>query len=204
MIMKKQILRVVIFSSLIATGAGISTMTYADGTNSLDLTVNANITAGTCSASVVEGDTITDTIAFGNVYISEVYAKSKIKPFKLRFSDCVGLKDKKAKFRLAPNNVACPGSSGTDGQFANASTSTTKAAMVAMEVWTTETPGGTGAVKLHCWSKPEQTVDLSGASVTTPVDFPLSAMMVVQSGGTLQNMTAGDFYSPTTFTITYQ
>lgn len=137
--MKKQILRVVIFSSLIATGAGISTMTYADGTNSLDLTVNANITAGTCSASVVEGDTITDTIAFGNVYISEVYAKSKIKLFKLRFSDCVGLKDKKAKFRLAPNNVACPGSSGTDGQFANASTSTTKAAMVAMEVWTTET-----------------------------------------------------------------
>ncbi|UQQ18067.1 hypothetical protein MYA98_08860 [Salmonella sp. WGH-01] len=52
-------------------------MTYADGTNSLDLTVNANITAGTCSASVVEGDTITDTIAFGNVYISEVYAKVK-------------------------------------------------------------------------------------------------------------------------------
>lgn len=113
--MKKQILRVVIFSSLIATGAGISTMTYADGTNSLDLTVNANITAGTCSASVVEGDTITDTIAFGNVYISEVYAKSKIKPFKLRFSDCVGLKDKKAKFRLAPNNVACRGAAALMG-----------------------------------------------------------------------------------------
>ena len=56
--------------------AGVS-MAQADGTAQLDLTVEANITAGTCAASVVDGETATNTIAFGNVYISEVLQKQK-------------------------------------------------------------------------------------------------------------------------------
>ncbi|EGA33815.1 putative fimbrial protein StaE [Salmonella enterica subsp. enterica serovar Montevideo str. IA_2009159199] len=96
--MKKQVLRGVILGALATMTAGVSTMAQADGTASLDLTVNANITAGTCSASVLDGETATDTIAFGNVYISEVFAKTKVKSFKLRFSDCAGLKDKKDLF----------------------------------------------------------------------------------------------------------
>nr|WP_223196858.1 hypothetical protein [Salmonella enterica] len=51
--MKKQVLRGVILGALATMTAGVSTMTQADGTASLDLTVNANITAGTCSASGV-------------------------------------------------------------------------------------------------------------------------------------------------------
>lgn len=98
--MKKQVLRGVILGALATMTAGVSTMAQADGTASLDLTVNANITAGTCSASVLDGETATDTIAFGNVYISEVFAKTKVKSFKLRFSDCAGLKDKKPLWSL--------------------------------------------------------------------------------------------------------
>lgn len=48
--MKKQVLRGVILGALATMTAGVSTMAQADGTASLDLTVNANITAGTCSA----------------------------------------------------------------------------------------------------------------------------------------------------------
>lgn len=138
--MKKQVLRGVILGALATMTAGVSTMTQADGTASLDLTVNANITAGTCSASVLDGETATDTIAFGNVYISEVFAKTKVKSFKLRFSDCAGLKDKKASLVIAPRDAGCAGSDSTNAEFANASTATSKAQRTAVELWTTDTP----------------------------------------------------------------
>ena len=72
--MKKQLLRGLMIGALATMGAGVSTMAQADGTAQSDLTVEANITAGTCAASVVDGETATNTIAFGNVYISEVFA----------------------------------------------------------------------------------------------------------------------------------
>lgn len=137
--MKKQVLRGVILGALATMTAGVSTMAQADGTASLDLTVNANITAGTCSASVLDGETATDTIAFGNVYISEVFAKTKVKSFKLRFSDCAGLKDKKASLVIAPRDAGCAGSDSTNAEFANASTATSKAQRTAVELWTTDT-----------------------------------------------------------------
>lgn len=184
--------------------AGVSTMAQADGTASLDLTVNANITAGTCSASVLDGETATDTIAFGNVYISEVFAKTKVKSFKLRFSDCAGLKDKKASLVIAPRDAGCAGSDSTNAEFANASTATSKAQRTAVELWTTDTPEGSNSVQFHCRNKNAQEIDLSSASSTTPVDYPLSARMVPVTGYAITALTAGDFYSPTTFTITYQ
>ncbi|POP41589.1 fimbrial protein [Superficieibacter electus] len=186
--------------------AGSATFVHAiDGTPKLDLTVEANITAGTCSASVLDGAAETGTIAFGDVYVSEVFAKSKVKPFKLRFSNCAGLKDKTATVTLAPaSGVGCAGGSSNNAEFSNASTATTKAQKTGVEVWTTNTPDGTGSVLLHCFNKNAQTVDLSGASATTPVDFDLSARMVPVTGYGLSSLSAGDFFSPTTFTITYQ
>ncbi|AWV28320.1 MULTISPECIES: fimbrial protein [Citrobacter] len=202
--MKKQLLRGLMIGALATMGAGVSTMAQADGTAQLDLTVEANITAGTCAASVVDGETATNTIAFGNVYISEVFAKTKVKPFKLRFSECAGLKDKTATVTLSPNNVGCSGGDSNQAAFANSSTSSTKASKTGVEVWTTSTPGGTDSVQFHCYNKNPETVDLSSATTTTPVDYPLSARMVAVQGAALSGITAGDFYSPTTFTITYQ
>ncbi|MDM3288705.1 fimbrial protein [Citrobacter sp. Ce105] len=206
--MKKQFLRGLIIGALATMGTGVSTLAQADGTASLDLTVEANITAGTCSASVVDGETATATIGLGNVYISEVWAKSKSKPFSLRFSDCAGLKDKTAKLRITPSNTLCTGGSSNNPEFANNSASETKAAKTGIEIWSTATPAGSGSVQFNCGSPDtsEQTIDLSAATSTTPVDYPLSARLVPVSGGTtlLSQLTAGDFLSNTVFTITYQ
>lgn len=202
--MKKQFFRGLMVGALTVAGAGISTFAQADGTPSLDLTVNANITAGTCSASVVGKEGETNTIGFGNVYISEVAAKTKIESFKLRFSDCAGLNEKKATVVLAPAGVGCAGPNAKNAEFANTTTQTPKAEKTAVEVWTTDVPEGTDSVQLHCSTKNAQTVDLAGASTTTPVEFPLSARLVPVSGSGIAAITAGDFYSPTVFTITYQ
>lgn len=203
--MKRQLLPGAIAGILIASGVAAIPAAQADGTPELRLTVDANITAGTCSVAVLEGESPTNTIAFGNVYISEVFAKAKVKPFKLRFSNCTGLMDKKATVTLAPRgeNIGCAGSTTQNAEFSNASSSTTKAQKTGVEVWTTETPEGSGSVQFHCYNKNAQTVDLSGASATTPVDYPLSARMV-PVGTDISKLTAGDFYSPTVFTVTYQ
>lgn len=206
--MKKQFLRGLIIGALATMGTGVSTLAQADGTASLDLTVEANITAGTCAASVLDGETATATIGLGNVYVSEVWAKSKSKPFNLRFSDCAGLKDKTAKLQIAPANNLCTGSGSDNPEFANNSTSATKAGKTGMEIWSTSTPEGTGSVRFACGGPvtSEQTIDLSAATSTTPVDYPLSARLVpVSTGGTtLAQLTAGDFLTHTVFTITYQ
>ncbi|MDM9276333.1 fimbrial protein, partial [Citrobacter koseri] len=58
---------------------------------------------------------------------------------------------------------------------------------------------GHAATDLH-------TIDLSTATSTTPLDYPLSARLVpVSTGSTLlSQLTAGDFLASTIFTITYQ
>lgn len=203
--MKKQFFRGLMVGALATVGAGVSTFAQADGTPSLDLTVNANITAGTCSASVVGKEGETNTIGFGNVYISEVAAKTKIETFKLRFSDCAGLVGKKATVVLAPAaGTGCAGGNSQNAEFANVTKQTPKAEKTAVEVWTTDTPAGTDSVQFHCFNKNAQIVDLANASTTDPLEFPLSARLVPVSGYGMAAITAGDFYSPTTFTITYQ
>ncbi|EDU6364221.1 fimbrial protein [Salmonella enterica] len=204
--MNTQLFRSMVIGALtVISIGGVTNARAADGTPSLDLTVDANITAGTCSASVLEGSTATNSIAFGDVYISEVFAKSKVKPFKLRFSNCAGLKDKTATVTLAPaSGTGCAGGWSDNAEFSNASSSSSKAQRTAVEVWTTETPEGTDSVQFNCYTKNPQTVNLADASATKPIDFPLSARMVPVTGFSITDLTAGDFYSPTMFTITYQ
>ncbi|EBP8763234.1 fimbrial protein, partial [Salmonella enterica] len=103
-----------------------------------------------------------------------------------------------------PRDAGCAGSDSTNAEFANASTATSKAQRTAVELWTTDTPEGSNSVQFHCRNKNAQEIDLSSASSTTPVDYPLSARMVPVTGYAITALTAGDFYSPTTFTITYQ
>jgi type 1 fimbria pilin len=201
--MKRQLLPGAIAGILIASGVAV--IPAAQATEQLKLTVDANITAGTCSVEVLEGESPTNVIAFGNVYISEVFAKTQVKPFKLRFSNCVGLVDKKATVTLAPAaTIGCAGGETTNAEFSNASQSPTKAAKTGVEVWTTETPEGANSVQFHCYNKNPQTVDLSSASANTPVDYPLSARMIPVTNASISQLSAGDFYSPTVFTVTYQ
>lgn len=178
---------------------------HAAGTQSLDLTVNSVITMGTCSASLLDdSNNSTSTIAFGDVYISEIGAKSKIKPFKLRFTDCAGLPEQKALVTLAPRGVGCAGPVSNTAAFANSSASTSKSAKTAVEVWTTKTPEGSGSIQLECFNKNTQEVSIANASGSQYVDYDLSARMIVAPGQSLSGVTPGDFYSPATFTISYQ
>lgn len=51
---------------------------------------------GTCDAKLVnDSNQPISVVEFGDVYISEINAKSKIKTFKLQFKDCAGIPGKK-------------------------------------------------------------------------------------------------------------
>lgn len=90
---------------------------------------------GTCTSTLTDDGTAKlSTINFGDVYISEINAETKIKTFKLQFKDCAGIPGKKAKIKLTPRAL-CEGNSNNGPGFANASTATAKAAAVAVEVW---------------------------------------------------------------------
>ncbi|EEE2001259.1 fimbrial protein [Salmonella enterica subsp. enterica serovar Kotte] len=198
--MKIKLISVMALSATV-TGALISTMAQA-GTSSLDLTVNSNVTMGTCTASLLnDNGSSTSTIAFGDVYISEIGAKSKVKTFKLRFTDCAGIPQQKALVTLTPRGTGCSGSSAA---FANSSTAASKANNTAVEIWTTKTPEGSSSVQMQCSNANTQEVNIASASGSQYVDYDLSARMVIAPGQVLSSVSAGDFYSPATFTISYQ
>lgn len=175
------------------------------GTPSVGLTVNSLLTTGTCTATMNTGSGgSTKTVNFENVSTAEVFAKTKIKTFDVQFSGCAGIPGKKAQLTLAPRAVGCAGPSADLAAFANATSQTPKAAKTAVEVWTTTTPGGTGSVQFNCKTPNTVEVDLSSVTAQTPLTYQLSARMVAVSGATRSDLTAGDFYSPTTMTISYQ
>ncbi|CAK1218920.1 TPA: fimbrial protein [Escherichia coli] len=200
-----------VIATLIATvavGASFSNNPAYASTTSASLTVNSNLTMGTCSAQVLDSNNkATDTVALGNVYISEVAAKSKVQPFKIRFSDCAGLTGKKAQLVLAPNGIGmgCAGGSSNTAAFANSiAAGAGGSSRAAVEVWTTTTPEGNGSQQFSCVQRNVITVDLSNASTTQPYDYDLSARMVTADGRPATDVLPGEFRSPTTFTITYQ
>lgn len=65
-------------------------------TDSIGLTVLTTVEMGTCTAKLVnDSNQPISVVEFGDVYISEINAKSKIKTFKLQFKDCAGIPGKK-------------------------------------------------------------------------------------------------------------
>ncbi|HCB4954519.1 fimbrial protein [Salmonella enterica] len=197
--MKKQLLCGVVAGALAIINLGVLPGAHAaNGTSSLDLTVEANLTTGTCSATVMDGDTETTTIKLGDdIALSEVIAKSRVKPFKVRFTDCAGLPESTASLRLARRGGSCAGSNGP--AFRNQGGTS---AGIGLEVWTTAEPEGNGSVQLICNSPNTVTVNVSTAKGTTNMDYDLSARLVDVTG--VGTATAGTFTSPTVLTISYK
>lgn len=80
-------------------------------TDSIGLTVTTDVEMGTCTSTLTDdGTTKISTINFGDVYISEINAETKIKTFKLQFKDCAGIPGKKAKIKLT-TRALCEGNS---------------------------------------------------------------------------------------------
>ncbi|TGC20552.1 MULTISPECIES: fimbrial protein [unclassified Escherichia] len=200
-------MKIKIIATMIGTVivSGVTFVNVAEaGTPSASLTVNSEITMGTCTTTLLDASNNSiSTIAFGDVYISELYAKSKVKVFKIRFSGCAGIPGKSAKVKLTPRTPGCAGSGANTAAFANKS-SNGPATNAAVEVWTSNIPEGSGSEPFNCFSANALTADLSTATMTKPYDYILSARMVIADNGPVANVTPGDFLSPATFTITYQ
>ncbi|GDN89698.1 TPA: fimbrial protein [Escherichia coli] len=201
-------MKIKVIATLIATvavGASVSNnFTYASTTSS-SLTVNSNLTMGTCTAQIMNNsDKVISEVAFGNVYISELGAKSKVQQFKIRFSNCSGLPQNSAQIVLAPKGISCAGSQASSAVFSNFYTDASAATRTAVEVWTTDTPESNGSTQFHCAQKIPVPVTLPADTTTQPYDYPLSARMTVAEGRLVTDVRPGSFLSPTTFTITYQ
>lgn len=135
-----------------ATILAASVLTFSSfaATDSVKLNVKTTVEMGTCTASLVDdNDQTISVVAFGDVYISEINAKTKIKTFKLQFKDCAGIPGKKAKIKLT-KRATCEGASNDGLGFANGSTATDKASAVAVDVWNTSTPAVGSATQFSC------------------------------------------------------
>lgn len=179
-----------------------TTPLYA-ATDSLGLTVVTTVEMGTCDAKLLnDSNQPISVVEFGDVYISEINAKSKIKTFKLQFKDCAGIPGKKAQINLT-KRATCEGINNDGPGFANGSTGTGKASAVAVEVWSTTTPAVGSASQFSCVAPANKEVIIATATGNTVVDYPMSARLVVDKDKTASNVTAGTFSAPATFTVTY-
>ncbi|TNT52180.1 fimbrial-like protein YadL [Escherichia coli] len=171
-------------------------------TDSIGLTVITTVEIGTCTATLVnDSDQDISVVDFGDVYISEINAKTKVKTFKLKFKDCAGIPNKKAQIKLT-KRATCEGTANDGAGFANGSTAADKASAVAVEVWSTETPATGSATQFSCVTPASQEVTISNAA-NAVVYYPMSARLVVEKNKTVSNVTAGKFSAPATFTVTY-
>ncbi len=79
-------LRYGLSSSVVLAASLFSVLSYA-ATDSIGLTVITTVEMGTCTATLVnDSDQDISVVDFGDVYISEINAKTKVKTFKLKFN----------------------------------------------------------------------------------------------------------------------
>lgn len=174
------------------------------GQNALEMTFSTTIIPSTCMATLHDSSgKANGTVDVGDVYISEIVNKTNSRAFSLVFSDCVGLVKKMATVTLVAK-TGCDGASASGNGFRNALTGSDDAANVAAEVWTTNTPGGSGSQQFSCAKPVSVQVDQSSVSEETTVVFPLSTRIVLASGSTIADLQTGAFSTQAMFTITYE
>ncbi|MGU3486143.1 fimbrial protein [Enterobacter bugandensis] len=174
----------------VSTGLFSVAASAITGTTSVQATFTSTIEAGTCTAQIqnASGQPIS-TLAFGDVFKSDLAAKTRSEPFKIAFSGCAGVKS--ATVQATPGTGGgCSGSGSNGDSFAAGHVS-------AFEVWRGE--AGTGTL-MACNSKPLQNVTISGSVAT----FDMAARIVVASGHNINEVTTGDVSAPVTFVVTYQ
>ena len=110
-------LRYGLSSSVVLAASLFSVPSYA-ATDSIGLTVITTVEIGTCTATLVnDSDQDISVVDFGDVYISEINAKTKVKTFKLKFKDCAGIPNKKAQIKLT-KRATCEGTANDGAGFA--------------------------------------------------------------------------------------
>ncbi|EGO7499623.1 TPA: fimbrial-like protein YadL [Escherichia coli] len=188
--------------SMILAASQLVAPSYA-ATDSIGLTVVTTVETGTCDAQLVnDSNQQISAVDFGDVYISEIDKKLKIKTFKLQFKNCAGIPGKKALINLT-KRATCEGTSNDGAGFANGSTGTGKASAVVVEVWNTTVPATGSAAPFSCAAPANKEAIIASATGNNVVDYPMSARLVVDKDKTVSDVTAGTFSAPATFTVTY-
>lgn len=181
-------------STLIALAVSAGMLSAAanaiTGTTSVSGTFTSTIEAGTCTAQIqnASGNPIS-TLAFGDVYKSDLTAQSRSEPFKIAFSGCAGVKSASVQTTKGTGGN-CSGDA-KDGDSFDAGNA------AAFEVWKDTAGNGT---LLSCKTTPTQNVTIS--SGTGKMD--LAARIVIAKGKTISNVTTGNVTAPVTFVVTYQ
>ncbi len=185
MMKKTKLAVLVLWAGLFASAASAIT-----GTTSLQATFISTIEAGTCMAQIRDaaGKQIS-TLAFGDVFKSDLTAKSRSEPFSIAFTDCAGVKSATVQAQKGAGGGCSGGNSDGDSFAAGNAT--------AFEIW--QGIAGAGTL-LSCNNPTNQNVIIhSGAG-----GIDLAARIVVAHGWTVEDVTTGNVSAPVTFVITYQ
>jgi len=174
----------------VLTGILFSSFTFAlTPTPSLVATFTTTVDAGTCNAEVQDSTgASTSDINFGDVYKSNLADDTMIKDFKISFSGCSGAHTADITTSITGS---CSGSN-----FPNSTGTSTNAEV---EIWEGEPGEGS---QFSCVNRSTTSHSLSISSDSG--NMSMSARMVIASGKTIDNVTAGSFIAPVTFLVTYQ
>ncbi|ESN16049.1 fimbrial protein [Enterobacter sp. MGH 24] len=176
----------------LAVSAGIFTVSAnaITGTPSVQATFTSTVEAGTCTAQIQNtGGQPISTLAFGDVFKSDLVAQTRSEPFKIAFSGCAGVKSASVE-ATAGAGGSCSGNA-KDGDSFDAANA------AAFEVW--KGTAGSGTL-MSCNTKPVQNVSISGGSAT----FNMAARIVLAKDKVIGDVTTGDVSAPVTFVVTYQ
>nr|WP_152083485.1 fimbrial protein [Enterobacter oligotrophicus] len=177
----------------LAVSAGLisaSASSAITGTPSVQATFTTTVEAGTCTAQLQNaGGQPISTLAFGDVFKSDLIAQSRSEPFKIAFSGCAGVRSASVE-ATAGSGGTCSGDAHTGDSF-DASNAT------AFEVW--KGTAGSGTL-MSCNTKPVQNVTISGGTA----NFNMAARIVIAKDKAIADVTTGDVSAPVTFVVTYQ
>ncbi|HCM1942777.1 TPA: fimbrial protein [Salmonella enterica subsp. salamae serovar 30:g,m,s:e,n,x] len=169
-----------------------------DGTDSVEMTFQAELTNTSCTAQITDAQgTPTNTISYGEVYKSEIAAKSHVVPFKIIISACSGV--------VYVNLDTNPGTGGTcsggaSGSAYTAATTDGSDSNAAFELWSGSADDNDG-VQLNCGSP----FMLFNRSVTEGgAEYDIESRLVLASGKSVSDVINGDVSAPVTFVLTYE
>ena len=183
--LKIHLLTVVIYAGLFSAAASANTVP-----TSLQATFTSTIEAGTCTAQIRDaaGKPIS-TLAFGDVFKSDLTAQSRSEPFNLFLTDCIGVKTATIQAQKGAGG-GCSGAN-SDGDTFAAGNAT------AFEIWNGTAGSG---MQMSCINPADQKVTISSGSG----QLDLAARIVIAHGRTIDDVTTGNVSAPVTFVVTYQ
>ncbi|MEO3989982.1 fimbrial protein [Pseudocitrobacter cyperus] len=191
--------------SLTALIVALSSSVAQASNNTLELTVKTQITPSTCTVQLQDrNNQPTATVDIGDVYLPAVRNKSNSQQFSLVFSHCEGLVENQAWVTVKPS-TGCDGN-GVGSGYKNALSGTGAADGVSAEIWSTDTPAGSGAVQFTCASSTQRLIgiDVRNAKDQQTVAEVFSTRIVPAAGSGSANLQAGNFSTHTVFTVIYE